>query len=74
MKITETTTVDISSFNREFWEDKKNKLKEKFPYLTDSDLKYEDGKVEQMIEKLHAKIGNAIISTKEGLHKLINEL
>jgi len=53
---------------------KKNKLKAKFPHLTDPDLEYDEGKVEEFIDKLHSKIGNTIGKTKEGLHKFIESL
>ena len=73
-----TTTPDKSiftfSFNKENWEMKKNKLKAKFPHLTDPDLEYDEGKVEEFIDKLHSKIGNTIGKTKEGLHKFIESL
>jgi len=63
-----------SYFNKENWEEKKRKLKEKFPHLTDPDLEFEEGKAEEMIDKLHSKIGKLIGKTKEGLHKLIQTI
>jgi uncharacterized protein YjbJ (UPF0337 family) len=59
---------------KEAWEAKKQKLKEKYPELTDEDLSFEEGKEDGMIEKIQSKIGGAIGKTKEGLHKFIEAL
>lgn len=67
-------TVTSFSINKENWETKKLKLKEKFPDLLDSDLEFEEGKEDGLIERIHSKIGNAIGKTKEGLHKFIEAL
>lgn len=67
-------TVKQMFLEKEIWEDKKLKLKEKFPELTDDDLYLEEGKEEGMLEKIHSKIGDAIGKTKEGLHKFIEAL
>ena len=73
MKTPEVKIV-LPSIDFGSWEVKKAKLKEKFPLLTDSDLKYEEGKMEEMIDKIHTKIGNTIDKTKEGLHKIIEAI
>jgi uncharacterized protein YjbJ (UPF0337 family) len=39
------------------WNVQKGKLKQKFPTLTDRDLMYFDGRKEEMLEKLQAKLG-----------------
>jgi uncharacterized protein YjbJ (UPF0337 family) len=52
------------------WNEQKGKLKQKFAVLTDNDLKYEEGKKEEMIGKLQIKLGK----TKEELHKIISSL
>lgn len=49
------------------WSVQKSKLKEKFPLLTDSDLHFEDGKKEEMLERIQVKTGK----TKEELATLI---
>lgn len=41
----------------ENWNVQKGKLKQKFPALTDRDLMYFDGRKEEMLEKLQAKLG-----------------
>jgi len=64
-----STTISKSN-----WEDKKKKLQEKFPELTEPDLEYEEGKVETLLDRIHAKIGRTIGKTKVGLHRFIKQL
>jgi len=71
MTITAIKPVTVSSITMDSWQEKKSKLKEKFPHLTESDLDFEEGKVEGMIYKIHSKIGKTIGKTKDGLHKFI---
>jgi len=52
------------------WNEQKGKLKQKFAFLTDNDLMFEEGKKEEMIGKLQIRLGK----TKEELHKIIEEL
>ena len=40
-----------------YWNVKKEKLKEKFPTITDEDLLYRDGKEKEMMELLGYKLG-----------------
>ncbi|OFX74955.1 MAG: general stress protein CsbD [Bacteroidetes bacterium GWE2_29_8] len=49
------------------WNEQKAKLKQKFSKLTDNDLKFEEGKKEEMLAKIQIKLGK----TKEELHKII---
>jgi len=42
-----------------YWEKKKEKLKEKFPDITDQDLLYREGKEQEMIEMLGNKLGKS---------------
>ncbi|MGA2297814.1 MAG: general stress protein CsbD [FCB group bacterium] len=74
MTTTEPKTVTTFTITRENWLEKKSKLKEKFPHLTDSDLEYKEGKMEEMFDKLNTKIGKTIGKSKEGLHKFIEAL
>jgi len=60
--------------DKETWEAQKQKLKEKYPELTDEDLYFEEGKEDGVLERIHSKIGGAIGKTKEGLHKFIEAL
>lgn len=52
------------------WEIQKTKLKKKYPSLTDSDLRYDEGKKGAMWEKVQLKLG----ISKEALQKLISTL
>jgi len=50
-----------------YWEQKKEKLKEKFQDITDNDLHFNEGKELEMIEMLSYKLGK----TKEELRSII---
>lgn len=52
------------------WNETKGKLKQKFAMLTDNDLLLVEGKQDEMLGRLQAKLGK----TKEEIHKLISEL
>lgn len=52
------------------WNELKGKLKQKFAVLTDNDLMFEEGKKEEMLGMLQAKLGK----TKEEMEKIIGEL
>jgi hypothetical protein len=42
-----------------YWDQKKEKLKEKFPIITDEDLQFNEGKEKEMIEMLGYKLGKS---------------
>jgi uncharacterized protein YjbJ (UPF0337 family) len=52
------------------WSEMKGKLKQKFAMLTDSDVLFAEGKQEEMLGRLQAKLGK----TKEEIQKIIAEL
>ncbi len=52
------------------WNERKGKLKMKFGFLTDNDLMFEDGRKDEMLGKLQAKLGK----TKEELRSIIASL
>ena len=52
------------------WNEVKGKLKQKFGMLTDSDLLFAEGKQDEMLGRLQAKLGR----TKTEIHKIISEL
>lgn len=52
------------------WNEQKGKLKQKFGFLTDNDLMFAEGKKEEMLGRLHLKLGK----TKSDLLKLIETL
>lgn len=49
------------------WKDIKTKLKAKFATLTDEDLRYAEGKREEMMNTIQLKIGK----TRDELNKII---
>jgi hypothetical protein len=53
-----------------YWNEKKEKLKEKYPIITDEDLNFHDGKEKEMIELLGYKLGK----TNEELCSIIETL
>ena len=50
-----------------YWKDKKGKLLKKYKILKDKDLRFDEGKEEEMIEKLVRKLGK----TKQELLNII---
>jgi uncharacterized protein YjbJ (UPF0337 family) len=52
------------------WDDKKGKLKNRFSKITDKDLYFEKGKMEEMLVKLQEKVGK----TRHELHMIIAKL
>ncbi len=52
------------------WNETKGILKQKFAMLTDNDLLLVEGKQDEMLGRLQAKLGK----TKEEIQKLISEL
>jgi hypothetical protein len=42
-----------------YWNQKKEKLKQRFPVITDEDLRYREGKEREMIEMLGYKLGKS---------------
>jgi hypothetical protein len=53
-----------------FWDEKKEKLKRKYPIIRDEDLSFSEGKEKEMIEMLGNKLGK----TKEELVHIISRL
>jgi hypothetical protein len=52
------------------WNDQRNKLKKKYPDLTDADVRHEFGKKDEMITKLQVKLG----MTKEEFQGILENL
>jgi len=44
---------------KSYWHTKKGKIKELYPFIKDSDLKYRLGEEKQMIEMLSNKLGKS---------------
>ncbi len=47
------------------WNEQKTKLKKKFPSLTDTDLRYKEGKKSEMFESLRIKLDISIEDWKK---------
>ncbi|HET6768184.1 MAG TPA: general stress protein CsbD [Chitinophagaceae bacterium] len=54
----------------EKWNEQVSKLRAKFPSLTDADIKFEEGKKDEMLRKLQVKLGK----TKEELDLIISAI
>lgn len=52
------------------WNEQKGRLKQRFAVLTDNDLLFEEGKMDQMLGKLQIRLGK----TKEEFQKIMKEL
>jgi uncharacterized protein YjbJ (UPF0337 family) len=52
------------------WKELAGKLKQKFAELSDDDVLYQDGKEEELLGKLQAKLGK----TKEEVEDIIDKL
>lgn len=65
-----TDKTNVPSHPNSNWDQQKTKLKAKFPVLKDEDLKYDEGKREEMLTGLQTKLGK----TKEELNTIIAAL
>ena len=52
------------------WNEQKGKLKQKFAILTDNDLLFEEGQIDEMLGRLQIILGKS----KEELRKMIESL
>lgn len=52
------------------WKETSGKLKQKFGALTDDDLRWEEGKEEEMLGRIERKTGQAKEKIKEWIDKL----
>jgi uncharacterized protein YjbJ (UPF0337 family) len=52
------------------WKETKGKLKQQFAILTDDDLLLVDGKMDELIGRLQARLG----MTKQEIHKIIAKI
>jgi len=52
------------------WNETAGKLKQKYANLTDDDLLFKEGKEEELLGRLQAKVGK----TKEQLRKIISKI
>lgn len=66
--MSDSTTIPTPATGN--WKEQKEKLRAKFPALTDEDLRYETGKKDEMLTKIQTKLGK----TKEELDTVISGL
>jgi uncharacterized protein YjbJ (UPF0337 family) len=65
--MSETNVTNKVTIN---WNDQVWKLKQKFSALTDADLYFEEGKMEEMITRLQVKVGKS----RHDLYQMITKL
>ena len=65
-----TNIMDSNTNQKGFWNEKKEKIKQKYPFISDEDLHFQEGKEKEMLELLSYKLGK----TKEEMHNIIVEL
>jgi hypothetical protein len=53
-----------------YWNGKKEKIKQKYPIITDEDLNFHEGKEAEMVEMLGVKLGKTI----NGMRRIIADL
>jgi len=53
-----------------YWEDKKEKIKQKYPIITDDDLIFYEGKEKEMVERLGFRLGISIEEMREVIKEL----
>lgn len=68
MENSKQTPVSVTQPNN--WKEQKGKLKAKFSSLTDADLHFEEGKKDEMLNRVQEKLGK----TKDELSSIIAQL
>lgn len=53
-----------------YWEEKKEKIKQKYPIITDEDLIFYDGKEKEMVERLGFRLGISIDQMRDVIREL----
>lgn len=53
-----------------YWEEKKEKIKQKYPIITDDDLFFYDGKEKEMVEQLGFRLGISIEEMRDVIREL----
>ena len=54
----------------EDWSQKKDKLKRKYPDLTDDDLAYREGKEDKLFERVQQRLGKSREETEKIIRKI----
>ncbi|MFO8022589.1 MAG: general stress protein CsbD [Perlabentimonas sp.] len=60
----------MENYSVGFWNERKGKLKEKYPDISDEDLNFHKNKEKEMMERLSYKLGK----TKEELRTIVNTI
>jgi hypothetical protein len=53
-----------------FWEERKDKIKQKYPIFNDEDLIFYEGKEKEMVERLGFRLGISIEEMRDVIKKL----
>lgn len=56
--------------NMGYWENKKEKIKQKYPFITNEDLIFHTGKEKEMVERLGFRLGISIEEMREVIKEL----
>jgi len=56
--------------NMGYWENKKEKIKQKYPFITDEDLIFYEGKEKEMVERLGFRLGISIEEMRDVIKAL----
>jgi len=56
--------------NMGYWENKKEKIKQKYPIITDEDLIFYEGKEKEMVERLGFRLGISIEEMRDVIKAL----
>jgi hypothetical protein len=67
--MTNSTTTATAPVQKS-WKEQKELLKSKFPTITDADLRYDDGKKDEMLTRVYTKLGK----TKEEFQTILSSL
>ena len=68
------TPLQISSINENNWQSKKHKLMKRFAYLTERDLDLRDGRMNDLVDRIHFLIGKPIGKNREGIQRYLESL
>ncbi len=57
-------TQDPTGFTESYWNDKRAKLKKKYPDLMDEDLQYQEGNDAELMKRLQKKLGKTEVEIR----------
>jgi len=62
--------IIIYNYTMGYWNEKKEKIKQKYPIITDNDLIFYEGKEKEMVEQLGYRLGITIEEMRSVIAKL----